>query len=204
MGTLRVSANAFRRNLSELMTARDHFQRPVPGRSLIEMNTDSDHLLEQGHRWLHMNDAIFYRPRTVAGGQHFFANRYREILMPRYRPVLIRGFIEKNTSNGNETSAHQVHDAIREREARKQIGSPIEVSHTDRAGLFRDAIRLGPELSDLVRRKDATNDLKSRLREERHPKITSLSPKARVYPDPEDCSCRGARFWWQWQGCSPR
>ena len=69
------------------MRTRQYFQRAIGFIGRIEVQPDREHPGEQFHRWLHMGDAFFQRPRTEAQYVDLLLQSDREILMPGHQPV---------------------------------------------------------------------------------------------------------------------
>jgi len=81
------------------MRAWNHAEGTVILAAIIQMNTDREHLLQNGKLRAHMHDIGFDRPWSPAFDVEFFANSNHAILMPRHLPVRFSTLVEKDSSH---------------------------------------------------------------------------------------------------------
>src|SRR5713101_9428257 len=81
------------------MRAWNHAEGTVILAAIIEMNTDREHLLQNGKLRAHMNDIGFARPRSPALDMEFLPNGNHTVLMPHHLPVRFWTFVKKDSSH---------------------------------------------------------------------------------------------------------
>jgi hypothetical protein len=86
---------------------RNDPQRPIIGTTRIKMNSHRYHLRQQFSGWLHGIDAILHRPRPIALDLFPPRNRYRKILMPGNRPIVMRRLVEQDAPHHRDASGQQ-------------------------------------------------------------------------------------------------
>lgn len=73
---------------------------PIGGGGVVEMDSGGDHLLEEFCWRLDVMNAVFYRPRPVAGEVDTLLYCDGEILVPGDRPVFFGRLIKEKAPDG--------------------------------------------------------------------------------------------------------
>jgi len=92
------------------MRAWNHAERTVILAAIIQMNTNREHLLQNGKLRAHVNDIGLGRPWTPAFDMEFLSNGNHAVLMPGHLPVRFWTLVEKDSSYREAVgSEHQCH-----------------------------------------------------------------------------------------------
>lgn len=84
----------FLRQAAMAVRSGQHAKGAVGGIGMIQVQAQSEHLLEQGRGWLHVRNSLLHAPRTESWHLRLFSDREGEILVPRHQPIRVGGFVE--------------------------------------------------------------------------------------------------------------
>jgi hypothetical protein len=93
---------------SHSMRTWDNAQGAVRFVTIIQMETESYHALQNFHWRLHVWNTVLGRPRTVASYINPLFDRDGKILMPRDKPVGLGRFIKKDGTHGQRLGSEHV------------------------------------------------------------------------------------------------
>lgn len=97
---LRSILNLSVRKNSVSMRAGNHANRAVFFFTIVQVNADGEHLLENRRRRPDMDDTGFARPGSPALDVEFLANRNHTVLMPADHPVRSCTLVEEGPTSG--------------------------------------------------------------------------------------------------------
>src|SRR5690606_2621836 len=104
----------------------------ISDRGRIEMDSDGNHLLQQGRRSLHMGDAFLDGPWTKPLQLGSSLHSDSEILMPENWPVLLPCFVKKDATDRHESGGEHSSKRVGERQISKGFGTGVQMANTDR------------------------------------------------------------------------
>lgn len=100
---------------AQSMRARKNSQSTVARIRVIQMQTHSEHLLQQLHWWLHMRHIFLHAPRSKSWHLGLFFESQRQILMPCDKPVGFRSFVKIDAAHWNGTERKMRADQFSQR-----------------------------------------------------------------------------------------
>lgn len=89
------------------MSAREDAQGAVVGSAVVEVETDGQHLLEDLHGGLDVDDALFFRPGPPALDVDALLDGQAQVLVPGDFPVTVRGLVKEDGAGQFDTELLQ-------------------------------------------------------------------------------------------------
>lgn len=142
-------------------------QRAIVGVAVVEMEANRQHGGKQARGRLDMRDAGLDRPRTPAHQVMAFSHRYREILVPKDRPIGLRRFVKKERAyrNGawaddgfNETADRRIDGQIPHFRDVQKVAGAINGRGATRLSDVSGVVQDAPQAVDLGERQDVRHD----------------------------------------------
>lgn len=112
-------------------------QRPVILGTVIQMQSDGNHALQQWRRRLDVSDSLFNRPRAEARDLPSRLHADRQILMPGHMPIRFRRLIKQDgphQKTARNHSANQTLEKVRLKKARKLGHAPMQLTGSSTLG----------------------------------------------------------------------